>query len=199
MTLRIWSKFCSRSDLIYIIKDEFRRKLKQCASSGNIHLRCLISFCNLILSIFYYFMIAWIAPFDISKYIWQSMIWGFTCVQACNNNWKMFVFFPELAWGIRLFMCILVFELLLVLFKLEKIKLYNLLLHHTLWYRILCQLLHQCSPSDFFNLKFYISVKWQILSPNTCNLKIYFPCRKSTCFPNQLTAVVSKDKNKPHF
>lgn len=50
----------------------------------------------------------------------------------------MFVLFPELPWSIRLFLCILVFELLLVHFKLEKIKLYNLLLHHALCYCTLC-------------------------------------------------------------
>lgn len=50
---------------------------------------------------------------------------------------EMFVLFPELQWSTKLFMYIITFELLLVHSEVEKIKLYNLLLCHTLQYSIM--------------------------------------------------------------
>lgn len=50
---------------------------------------------------------------------------------------EMFVLFPELQCSIKIFMDIINFELLLVHSEVEKIKLYNLLLHYTLGYGIM--------------------------------------------------------------
>lgn len=136
MTLRVGSKFCSKSELIYVLKDKFRTKLKQCADSRNIHLWCLISFCNCILHIFYYFMIVrtfWHFKIHMTVKVLFEVLYAFRPLIMT----EMFVLFPELQWSTKLFMYIITFELLLVHSEVEKIKLYNLLLCHTLQYSIM--------------------------------------------------------------